>query len=56
MIKWVLGLAGLALIASGYIYSHNDTFKAECAVRKMTGASMGTIKNIICDVDFTVDN
>jgi hypothetical protein len=45
---------GLLLIIAGFIYAQSASFNADCGVRKVTGVSIGIVKNLVCDADFTI--
>lgn len=54
MIKNILGAFGLFMIVSDFLYGHGDGFKRECVAHKVVDYDMGSIKNLICDLEFDI--
>jgi hypothetical protein len=52
--KFVLGAFGLVILIGGFAYSHNATFKTQCAIHKEGGPALSFPKNAICALDFQI--
>jgi len=55
-IRAVLVGAGVLIIVLGLVYTHSSSFKEQCLMHKLEGESIGLIKNVVCDADFTIKN
>ena len=51
-----LGIAsfGLFIILGGFLAGRSESFKRECVAHKIVHYDMGSAKNILCDVNFTI--
>jgi len=48
-----IGVAVL-IIVLGLVYTHSGSFKEQCLMHKLGGESIGFVKNVVCDADFTI--
>lgn len=54
LIVGLFAVAGLGLVAGGWIYGHSTEFKTECVAHKLVGYDMGSVRNLICDGEFDI--
>jgi len=55
-VKGLVAGAGLTILLFGFVYTHSNSFKEQCLAHKLDGESIGFVKNIVCDADFTIKN
>ena len=56
LVKAAFVVLGLILLIGGFAYSHNSEFKDQCAIHKAGGPGLPFPKNLICALDFQIDN